>query len=103
MPEHNIYKSGTRWRVIKPGAKLSGIQPIGAYAHQGWGKALEVGEIITCDGMRMTRGDGVPALKWTDQDGNYLAGDCTFRPVQGGMWGGQVPQDGYLELVTDEG
>lgn len=47
----------------------------------------------------MTFGDGVPALKWKDADGEWLANDCLFQPVQGGMWSGQVPEDGYLEAV----
>ena len=57
------------------------------------------GDILTCAGSSMTFGDGVPALKWTDENGDWIANDCTFTPVQGGMWSGQIPEDGYLEEV----
>jgi hypothetical protein len=49
----------------------------------------------------MTMGDGVPALKWGDAEGKWLANDCLFMPIQGGMWGGQIPADGYLEVVDE--
>lgn len=95
------YEKGKRYRVVKPGAKLRGMKPIAPYCSQGWGKTLEVGEVITCAGSNMTFGDGVPALKWLDADGKWLANDCLFSPVQGGMWGGQVPEDGYLEELPE--
>ncbi len=93
------FEKGKRYRVIRAGAHLTGMQPAGRNAQQGWRQDLNVGDILTCSGSSMTFGDGVPALKWTDENGDWLANDCTFTPVQGGMWGGQVPEDGYLEEV----
>jgi hypothetical protein len=92
---------GTRWRVIRSGARLWGWTSIPG-GQQGWGLDLPLGMILTCEGSSMTSGDGVPAIKWTDENGKFLVSDCTFRPVKGGMWGGQVPADGYLEPVEGE-
>lgn len=94
------FEKGKKYRVVKPGARLRGYKPVGPNCEEGWSRDLEVGEIITCAGSSMTFGDGVPALKWHDKDGKWIANDCLFRPVQGGMWGGQVPEDGYLEEVV---
>jgi hypothetical protein len=94
------YERGRKYRVIKAGAKLSGTKPVAPYCSQGFGKRLEVGEVITCAGSAMTFGDGVPALKWNDENDKWIANDCLFSPVKGGMWGGQIPEDGYLEEVT---
>jgi hypothetical protein len=91
------FKEGTRWRVVKEGAKLWGMKPIAPYTQQGWGRDLVVGDVLTCGGSGWTGGDGVPAIKWCGADGEWLANDCLFAPVKGGMWGGQVPADGYLE------
>lgn len=46
----------------------------------------------------MSGGDGVPIIKWSDENGKPLAGDCEFHPQTGGMWA-SAPADGYLELV----
>jgi hypothetical protein len=94
------FENGKKFRVVKAGAKLWGMKPSGPYCQTGWSKQLKVGDVITCSGSSMTYGDGVPALKWRDADGQWLANDCCFDPVKGGMWGGQVPEDGYLEEVT---
>lgn len=95
------YEKGRKYRVVKPGAKLSGYKPTAPYVQEGWSKRLEVGEILTCAGSNMTMGDGVPALKWNDEHGKWIANDCLFRPVKGGMWGGQVPEDGFLEELPE--
>jgi hypothetical protein len=86
-------------RVIREGARLTGMVPVAPYTQQGWSKQLHVGDVITCAGSGMTFGDGVPALKWKDENGQWLANDCIFQPVQGGMWSGQIPEDGYLQEV----
>lgn len=91
------FEKGKRYRVIRPGARLSGMQPARPGTLQGWKRDLAVGDILTCLGTSMTRGDGVPAVKWADENGEQLAVDCTFDPVSGGLWSGQVPVDGYLE------
>jgi hypothetical protein len=94
------YKKGQRYRVIREGARLRGMQPVGPHTQQGWRRELEVGDVITCLGTSMTFGDGVPAVKWGDEDGAWLANDCIFSPASGGLWGGQPPADGYLEEVV---
>lgn len=93
------FKQGTRWRVVREGARLWGMVPIAPYAQQGWQRQLRVGDVLTCGGMGMTFGDGVNAIKWLGENGEWLANDCLFEPVKGGMWGGQVPGDGYLERL----
>lgn len=90
------YEAGKRYRVIKEGARLEGMKPVAPYCQQGWSQDLHVGDVITCGRTSMTFGDGVPALKWLDENGEWIANDCLFRPVQGGMWGGQIPVEGYL-------
>jgi hypothetical protein len=95
----STYEAGQKYRVIREGARLTGMVPVAPYCQQGWSKQLHVGDVITCAGSGMTFGDGVPALKWKDEDGEWLANDCTFQPVQGGMWSGQIPEDGYLQQV----
>lgn len=95
------YEKGRRYRVVRAGARLRGMQPAGRGCQRGWRKDLAVGEILTCSGTSMTFGDGVPALKWADEDGKWLANDCIFDPVAGGMWSGQKPVEGYLELVEE--
>ena len=95
--------SGKKFRVVREGARLCGFKPAGPHCQQGWRRDLQVGEVITCGGESMTFGDGVPAIKWLDADGKWIANDCLFHPVKGGMWGGQIPEDGYLEEVSDEG
>lgn len=94
-----MYEKGKRYRVVKAGAKLYGMKPTSPHCQRGWAKDLSVGEILTCAGSSMTCGDGVPALKWQDENGKWLANDCIFNPIKGGMWGGQVPEDGFLEEV----
>lgn len=93
------YLAGRKYRVIKEGAQLTGMQPAGPNCQQGWSQKLQVGDVLTYAGQSMTFGDGVPAMKWKDAAGQWIANDCLFRPAQGGMWGGQVPEDGYLEPV----
>lgn len=96
------YRVGARYRVLRPGARLSGMMPTGPYCQKGWRRDLEPGDVLTYKGRSMTFGDGVPAMKWAGPDGEWLANDCTIWPYQGGMWGGMVPMDGLLEEVTDE-
>jgi len=47
----------------------------------------------------MTAGDGVPIVKWLDEDGTVLANDCEFQPDDGRAWG-SMPTAGYLVKVT---
>jgi hypothetical protein len=94
------FKKGQRYRVTKSGAALSGMKPIAPYAQQGWAQRLGIGDVITCAGVSMTFGDGVPVVKWRGANNEWLANDCEFKPSAGGMWN-QVPDASYLELVED--
>lgn len=94
------YEKDKKYRVIKDGAQLYGMKPTAPYCQTGWRKKLEVGEVITCAGCSMTFGDGIAALKWNDENGEWLANDCMFKPVKGNeLWGMQEPADGFLEEV----
>lgn len=94
------FRKGQKWRVVRAGARVSGMKPIAPYAQQGWGADLPVGTVLTCAGRSMTFGDGAPVIKWQDANGKWLANDCTFSPSEGGMWG-SAPADGYLQLIED--
>lgn len=87
---------GSRWRVVKAGARLFGWTPI-VGGHQGGGRRLNPGDALTCTGSARTMGDGGPALMWAGPQGEPLAADRTFTPVKEGTWGGQVPEDGFVE------
>ncbi|WP_306150708.1 hypothetical protein [Roseovarius sp. MMSF_3281] len=99
--KQRIFKAGQQWRVIKQGARLSGMQPAGYCAQQGWSMALEVGTVLTCAGVSMSFGDGVPLVKWLDAEGKHLANDCTFHPSNGAMWW-NAPAPGWLVPYSDD-
>lgn len=96
------YIKGEKYRVVRAGAYLRGMTTVGRGVFNGWRRDLQVGDVITCLGESWTMGDGVPAIKWGDETGEWLANDCTFQPCGGGLWGGQVPLPGYLEPADDE-
>lgn len=98
--QQSDFRKGQKWRVTRDGASLSGMKPTGPYAQQGWSMPLPVGTILTCAGRKMTFGDGVPVIKWTDAEGEWLANDCTLSPSTGGIWS-SAPADGFLELIED--
>lgn len=93
------FTRGKQYRVVKPGAHLDGMQPIRG-GQQGWrGPVLDVGTILTCDGRRMTFGDGVPRIMWRDENGDFIANDCEFHPSIGGMWNAE-PDPSFFEEVA---
>jgi hypothetical protein len=96
---HQDFRAGRKFRVIKAGASIDGMVPIAPYCQQGFRKPLPVGTILTCRGSGMTFGDGVPAVKWADEHDQWICNDAVFEPTKGGMWGGQLPADGYVEPV----
>lgn len=112
MPENNTetkpkgpyqtWLAGTKWRVVKEGGRLSGLTPAGPSAWRGWGQQLQVGDIITCDGIKNGFGsDPVPEAHFhNDASVEAHSGSTVFRP-QVGMWQAW-PVDGYLELITEE-
>jgi len=95
------FKPGQKWRVIREGARLSGMKPCGYGAQCGWGMSVPVGTVLTVQGTLMTFGDGVPVVKWLDGNGNWIANDCEFHPSDGGMWS-SAPRDGYLAPASPE-
>lgn len=97
MKQHE-FRRGQKWRMVREGASLWGMQPIAPFAQTSWSMKLPVGTILTCDGSNMTFGDGVPIIKWRDENGAFLANDCEFKPSTGGMWA-SAPADGYLQLI----
>jgi hypothetical protein len=89
------FKPGQKWRVVADDVQLSGMKPTGPYAQQGWAMRVPRGTVLTCTGCQMTFGDGVPVVKWADENGKWLANDCTLSPSEGGMWS-EAPADGTL-------
>jgi len=71
------------------------MRPIGPGIESLWRRDLRVGDIITCAGVAMTAGDGVPIVQWLDEDGTRLANDCEFQPDDGRIWG-SLPAEGFL-------
>ena len=55
-------------------------------------------EMITCAGVAMTAGDGVPIVQWLDENGTRLANDCEFQPDDGRTWG-SLPAEGFLVSI----
>lgn len=98
----NQFVRGKKFRVIKAGGYISGMKPVAPYVQQGYREQLEVGTVLMCAGESMTFGDGVPAIKWLREDGKPICNDAIFSHVVGGMWAGQVPEPGWMELVTEE-
>lgn len=98
----NEYKAGQRYRVIKPGASISGMKPIAPNVQQGFVRKLQVGDVLTCRGTSMTFGDGVPIVKWADEKNEWICNDADFSPSTGGMWN-RRPDDSYLEPIESAG
>lgn len=91
------FTKGKRYRVIKNGARITGMVSLGYGAFTGFSCKLPIGTIITCSGSSMSFGDGVPLVKWTDEKGNFICNDAEFSPSVGGMWNRQ-PDSSYLEV-----
>lgn len=89
------YDPGKKFRVLKPGCRLTGWCPIRG-GHQGWGRPLAVGEIIECDGARNGFGsDPIREVHWKDPAAVAAgARSVTLHPSD---WG--VPPEGCLEEV----
>lgn len=91
--------AGDKYQVVREGCYLRGMRPIGPGVETLWRRDLHLGDVITCAGVAMTAGDGVPIVKWLDEDGTVLANDCEFQPDDGRAWG-SMPTAGYLVKVT---
>lgn len=98
MTEQHDYRKGRKFRVIKNGARLTGLKPSGPWAQIGWGRILREGDVLTCAGESMTFGDGVPVIKWLDENGQWMANDCEFSPSIGSLWFSR-PDPSYLEPI----
>jgi hypothetical protein len=98
----NQFVRGAKFRIVKAGANISGMVPIAPYTQQGFREGLAVGTVLQCAGSSMTSGDGIPAIKWLREDGKSICNDAVFSHVQGGMWSGQYPAPGWMELIPVE-
>jgi len=96
------WQAGRRFRVIREGARLSGMVPMDIpNALQSWGRPLEVGEIIESRGFIMGWGsDSLPEVNFTAADVPDNARHVHLYP-SAGMWM-PWPADGYLEEVVDD-
>lgn len=97
-PLHETYPPGSRWRVLKPGLRLSGWRPTGPGTFQGVGRELHPGDVIECDGFGPGWGsDPGYGINWRDPE----YGKCDLWPAQGSAFS-YHPPDGYLERVDGE-
>lgn len=98
MSRPEEYVAGARFRVIKEGARLSGMKPMPGY-FQGWGVDLHVGDVIeTTDwgaGWGSDPGYGihvkVPGINFAE-----------FRPSGSTYWMIYWPDRSYLEQVAND-
>lgn len=98
---HDVWVKGRRFRVIAPGAKLSGLVSIGPSAWRGWDQSLTVGDVIECLGFVMGWGsDNIPqAMFRTEESMEAKASYVHFYPEKG-MWS-PYPREGFLEPVEE--
>lgn len=91
------YAAGKKFRVVKEGARLSGMEPKPGYL-QGWGQVLHIGDVIECAGLRGGWGSdpGPDTIQWRVEGKSFVE----FLPREGGMWGPHAPAEGYLEEVS---
>lgn len=92
------FKKGVKFRCLTP-IRITGMRSRGPRCWQGYGETFPAGSILTCLGESMTFGDGVPAIKWGREDDQVICMDALIEDVVGGMWGGQIPTPGLLEVV----
>ena len=85
----SAYRRGSKWRVVKPGARIVGMKSSGSFSFTGFALDLPVGTVLTCEGSSMTFGDGYPVLKWRDENNRPI---CMDAEIQGN------PAD-YLEPI----
>ena len=94
-PLKHRYPEGAKFRVVKPGAYLSGMRPIAPSAFQGARIDLAVGDVIEVSRVAPGWGSdpGPPIVQWK-ADMNFPE----FRPQVGSFWFPE-PDDTYLERV----
>jgi hypothetical protein len=95
------YAKGKKFRVIREGAVVTGMQAMRGY-HQGWQRPLAVGEVVESKGFEWGWGsdpgqevhfiaDGIPpGVSFIE------VGPRRYGPMS--AW----PMDGYLEEITEE-
>lgn len=90
------YPAGARFRVVRPGARLTGWKPErGGYS--GWRRDLKVGDVIESRGFGPDFGsDPGYGIHWKVDE---TVDAVTFQPSQGGLFS-FGPADGYLEEVA---
>lgn len=101
MSARDIWTPGSQWRVVQEGARLSGMVNKGAW-HQGWGRVLAVGEVVTCEGFKMGWGsDAIAEVMFSTPDSIEARAAFVNINPQAGMWRAW-PMDGYLERIEEE-
>jgi hypothetical protein len=86
------FEKGSKWRVVKEGASLSGMRHSGGSSFTGWTEPLQVGVVLTCEGTQRGFGDGpMEVVVWRSPTGNQGV-NAEFSP---GCWGS--PNGDYLE------
>jgi hypothetical protein len=94
------YIDGEKYRVVKSGCSLVGLQRHDNGGYRGWSRPLPAGSIITCAGRReLMFGDGAVGIKWKGEHGEPLAVDCEFYPSEAAHPMFPVPKAGCLELL----
>ena len=91
------FPPGSRWRVTRLGAWLSGLEPQPGY-HSGWSRWLAVGEVIEVDRVAPGWGSdpGPPVVQWSEPGVQFVE----FRPSVGTFWSPR-PDVSYLERIDD--
>jgi hypothetical protein len=92
------YAPGTKFRVTKEGARLSGYAPYGLGASISWRQDLHVGDVVTCTGFGPGWGSdpGYGVEFTTEQSEAAGASHCDVWPGAGGLWNFH-PAPSYLE------
>lgn len=97
------FPKGAKFRVVKDGARLSGMVPFAGGAYQGWGHVLAVGDVIESRGFGPGWGsDPGYGVHWTcEAVREARASFVEFKPSGSGNWFTYWPAAGWLEQVCD--
>jgi hypothetical protein len=94
------FKEGRRFRVIREGARLEGLVFFGSTTWSGWTRALEVGEIVTCNGW--VDGFNTPGIRVVTFAADRVPDNTEWVSVWplASLWK-PYPAEGYLELIEE--
>lgn len=93
------YVAGARFRVVREGARLEGIQLFGEKAWAGFAKDLSVGDVVICNGWRTGMDGETREVNFTAQGVPWAAQWVQVWP-QAGLWK-PWPLPGTLEPVEE--